>query len=210
MFFVRLISALTLASVTTLATFWLMHSMTHTSSTLQPSQQLTAIEFIRLPAADEPVSPPDKPPEPLPPVEQLPELELLSTEPAPVSISNMPLQGLAIPALASKIDVMGTPYLGGKPAALPAQQGLRIIKRIPPVYPARALLRKTEGWVKLQLLIDTAGEVSDARVLESHPAGIFDAAALKAVRRWRFQPPTVIDDSSAVRLTQKIEFSVAH
>lgn len=207
MFPVRLPAALTLASVTTLATFWLMHSMTHTSSTMQPSRSLTAIQFIRLPAAEAPAPPPDRQPQTLPPAEPLPELEPFSAEPAPLSISNMPLQGLAIPAVASRLDVIGQPYLGAEPAPLPAQQGLRILKRFPPVYPARALIRKTEGWVKLQLLIDSAGDVADAQVLEAQPAGVFDAAALKAVRRWRFQPPS--NDSSAVRVTQKIEFSLA-
>jgi len=168
----------------------LMQRMTDVTPAIGQSQRLTSINFIRLRPEPEAPPPADHIEKPLHPLESLPEVELLFAEPPPLSLSRMPLQGLAIPALAATHDVIGTPYLGGKlPPRLPIETGLQILRRSPPVYPARALVRKTEGWVKLQLIIDATGKVADARVLDAKPSGVFDAAALKAVRRWRFQAP---------------------
>ena len=45
---------------------------------------------------------------------------------------------------------------------------------------------KVEGAVVLELLIDAAGRIARARVVQSVPA--LDAAALEAVRKWVFSP----------------------
>ena len=37
--------------------------------------------------------------------------------------------------------------------------------------------------------VNVDGEVVAARVISSEPAGVFDQAALDAVRSWRFNPP---------------------
>lgn len=60
--------------------------------------------------------------------------------------------------------------------------------RINPDYPARALSRGIEGWVKVQFTITPSGTVADAVVLDSDPKGIFDDAALKAISRWKYNP----------------------
>jgi protein TonB len=57
--------------------------------------------------------------------------------------------------------------------------------RPPPDYPPRA---NTEGWVKVQFSITLTGSVRDAFVVEGSPQGVFDAAALKAIARWRYTP----------------------
>jgi protein TonB len=126
-----------------------------------------------------------------------------------IRVPGIRLPGLEIPAMAALQDVMGTPYLGAAPASEPSGGGgLRILNRIPPLYPARALLRRTEGWVRLQLTIDADGLVEDARVLDANPEGVFEKAALKAVRRWRFEPPSRGEGQAPVQVTQKIEFNL--
>jgi protein TonB len=105
-------------------------------------------------------------------------------------------------------DSIGTPYLGAEPLTEPSDGGLRILNRIPPLYPARALLRRTEGWVRLQLTIDADGLVADARVLDASPEGVFDQAAIKAVRRWRFEPSARGGRNASLQVTQKIEFKL--
>ncbi len=55
-----------------------------------------------------------------------------------------------------------------------------------PEYPASARRRGIEGQVVIDVATDATGAVSDASVLQSEPAGVFDAAALRAVRRWRY------------------------
>ena len=46
----------------------------------------------------------------------------------------------------------------------------------------------TQGWVVVRYDISRDGRVMNARVDESEPTGIFDEAALKAVRSWRYNP----------------------
>ena len=55
-------------------------------------------------------------------------------------------------------------------------------------YPERALASGVSGSVTLRLLIDHAGILRDASVMNSHPAGVFENAALEAVRALRFRP----------------------
>ena len=56
------------------------------------------------------------------------------------------------------------------------------------VYPERALAEGTRGAVTLRLLIDFEGTLRDASVLDARPAGVFENAALDAVRSLRFRP----------------------
>jgi periplasmic protein TonB len=62
------------------------------------------------------------------------------------------------------------------------------IVRIAPDYPPYELLHQTEGWVKVQFSIAPSGAVRDAFVVESSPKDVFDASALKAIGRWRYNP----------------------
>src|SRR3954468_5303468 len=57
--------------------------------------------------------------------------------------------------------------------------------RVPPDYPPGL---NAEGWVKVQYSISETGSVRDAFVVDSSPKGVFDAAALKAIARWRYAP----------------------
>ena len=56
------------------------------------------------------------------------------------------------------------------------------------VYPAHARANNVEGRVVVGYDITAAGTVANAVVVESEPPGVFDAAALDAVRSWRFRP----------------------
>jgi len=82
----------------------------------------------------------------------------------------------------------------------------RVIKSLPPMFPAEAKRRKASGWVDLKLQIDATGRVTDAAVIASKPGRIFDAEAKRAVMRWQFSPKMV--DSTAVESTvnQRITF----
>jgi periplasmic protein TonB len=55
-----------------------------------------------------------------------------------------------------------------------------------PIYPQEAFVRKVEGTVLLEIVIDETGRVSRARVLASVP--LLDEAALATVRTWLFLP----------------------
>ncbi len=70
------------------------------------------------------------------------------------------------------------------PKIIPA----KIISRSPPRYPSRALKAGTEGWVKVRFGITKEGIPVNIEVLESTPSDIFDDAAVKSVKKWRFSP----------------------
>lgn len=79
------------------------------------------------------------------------------------------------------------------PAALPATTAKaspampRLLADASPRYPLPALNRKIEGSVEISFTILPDGRVGAPRLVSSEPAGVFDAAALAAVARLRFE-----------------------
>jgi TonB family protein len=63
---------------------------------------------------------------------------------------------------------------------------LKVRRYVEPKYPRNALIRRVAGWVEVAFTVDTSGRTRDVRVLKSDPPGIFEDAALSAVKRWRF------------------------
>ncbi len=72
---------------------------------------------------------------------------------------------------------------------------LRAVSTPAPRYPADALRAGTAGEVLMEITVGTDGSVTNARVLRSQPARIFDREAMNAVRRWKYEPiaaPTTV------------------
>lgn len=75
------------------------------------------------------------------------------------------------------------------PAATPsASVVLRALSTPPPKFPPEALRAGQSGEVQIEFIVGIDGSVTAARVVRSNPARVFDREAVKAVRRWRFQP----------------------
>jgi protein TonB len=62
----------------------------------------------------------------------------------------------------------------------------KLIKTVRPQYPQEAFVKKVEGDVLVEILIDATGRVVRARVLQSIPQ--LDAAAIQTVYQWQFSP----------------------
>lgn len=71
--------------------------------------------------------------------------------------------------------------------------------KVRPMYPRRARARGQEGYVLVEFTIGVNGHVKDAVVISSSPKGVFDEAALKAVRDFRYRPRSV--DGETVEVT---------
>lgn len=84
------------------------------------------------------------------------------------------------------------------------------IVRVLPRYPSRALSRGIEGWVLMEFAIDELGLAVNPVVIESEPPGIFDRAALSAVKRWKYRP-MIEDGRPRMRpgVRQLISFEIA-
>lgn len=75
---------------------------------------------------------------------------------------------------------------------------------VPPVLPEQAARAGIRGVVILEVTIDVDGTVKDARVLRSLP--MLDAAALDAVRQWRYEPTTIEGKAVPVVMTVSVSF----
>ncbi|MCO4745732.1 MAG: energy transducer TonB [Proteobacteria bacterium] len=76
-------------------------------------------------------------------------------------------------------------------------------------YPSRARAKGVEGFVTLSMVVGPDGHVSDVRVLEAQPAGVFDDAALTTVKAWQFAPATYEGRPVPIRVTQTIRFELS-
>jgi protein TonB len=84
---------------------------------------------------------------------------------------------------------------GGRSAAsatglTPAQlaQNLKRLKYVPPEFPSKALSQRVSGSVTIEYIVDTNGDPRDVRVVEATPPGVFDHAAITAVKHWHYEP----------------------
>jgi TonB family protein len=90
----------------------------------------------------------------------------------------------------------------------PASQ-LKLLKSVEPVYPNKAALGRTEGWVELDFTVSETGQVQDVVVHAASIPGVFDAAAIKAVSQWRYQPVLRDRKPVAVRTELRIRFALS-
>jgi protein TonB len=75
---------------------------------------------------------------------------------------------------------------GLTPAQLAAN--LKRLKYVPPEFPSKALAQRVSGTVTIEYIVDTNGDPRDVRVVEATPPGVFDHAAITAVKHWHYEP----------------------
>ncbi len=63
----------------------------------------------------------------------------------------------------------------------------RPVQQVPAKYPADMAKQKLQGVVKLEFTVDANGRVQNPKVIES-PHRSFEAAALAAIKQWKFEP----------------------
>ncbi|MGF1718928.1 energy transducer TonB [Vibrio kyushuensis] len=119
------------------------------------------------------------------------------------AMTSLPSLGLdtAIDGLA-----INTPTFSGFGAN---QQALPLY-RVEPRYPAKALKRGAEGFVIMQFTIDETGRPIDIHILEANPRRMFEREAIRALKKWKYQPK-VIDGKSIAQTDQtvRLEFKLA-
>ncbi len=122
---------------------------------------------------------------------KLPEKEEPEEPPPPpdlsLSRSDRPDQVLQEMAFAVGIEVdVGGPNMG----IAASDADIVPIVRVNPQYPPRAADRGIEGWVVVEFTISAAGTVKDPFVIDAKPSSIFNRAALRAFRKWKYNPKT--------------------
>lgn len=96
--------------------------------------------------------------------------------PAPAAAKSQPTSG---PVMAEAQNALG---------AETADSEATPIHNIPPVYPPQARRKGREGTVLLQVEVTVDGQVKALQVADSSGYDSLDAAALDAVRQWKFHP----------------------
>lgn len=85
----------------------------------------------------------------------------------------------------------------------------RPLVRVEPQYPAAAARDGVSGWVQLSFSIDATGAVTDVVVLDAEPKRIFEQAAIRALKRWKYQPS--LENGKAYKttgLTVQLDFNL--
>lgn len=83
----------------------------------------------------------------------------------------------------------------------------KVLTRSEMEYPSNAAKEGLHGYVVVNLLIDTDGNVEMVKVLESQPSGVFDAAATRGVKDWKFTPGKNKGKPVKLWAKQKIKFN---
>jgi protein TonB len=83
----------------------------------------------------------------------------------------------------------------------------KLILNVPPVYPPLAVSARVQGSLLVEAEVGPDGRVVAARVLRGMP--LLDAAALEAVRQWRYQPLLLNGEPTGFILSVTVVFRLA-
>lgn len=105
-----------------------------------------------------------------------------------------------------------------KPEPKPVQQappkpagptrGAQLISSEPAVPPRLAVKRKRSGYVVVEFTVTTTGAVTNAHVVDAQPSHVFDRAAIKAIKQYRFKPALKDGVPVSVPIQQRINFNL--
>lgn len=170
-----------------------------------PPDDRAAVAFSTPP----PPKPPPKRPKPKPKKKERPRR---APPPTPSLATGLAGLDFGLPGLSGALDDATDALLGDVGDVVMTEDAVdaapRPLERVPADYPVRARAKNVTGHVTLSLLVEADGTVDDLKVLESQPPGVFDEAAMAAVRQWRFTPATYEGRPVSVRARQTLRFEL--
>jgi protein TonB len=177
----RIAIAVGFGIVTAFALFWVMQALIGVSGELDEAGRTLSVDFVRL---RKDTTPPPKKREP--PKREKPQ----QTPPPPqMNMAKAMNPGDAVGDIVPMVDT------GAQLAEATAMSGgggsdsdVVPLVRVDPEYPPRAKQQKIEGYVELEFTISPVGTIKDPFVIGADPPFVFDRAALRAIRRWRYNP----------------------
>ncbi|MCF7971574.1 MAG: TonB family protein [Methylococcaceae bacterium] len=215
---IRIALSLFSGIVIALALFWWMQYMVmNNQQSLKKTDNLHVTEFVRLKQESQIQTKerhvPDKPKPKERPAQ--PKMQAYTAQVSKVSAPDMDMPNLDIPLQTR--DFSGSILsgqnikmsAGTSAAAIAISTNVIPLVRIPPEYPRRAANRRIEGWVKVEFTITAEGTVEDAVVINAEPSSVFDNAALKAIKRWKFKPLIIAGQAQKQRAAQTLEFKLS-
>jgi len=175
-----------------LAAFSLIPQLDITAS----KTQIDELEVIEIPPEIEIPPPPKEISRPKIPVETLDEdvEEEETIEDTSLDIDNLP-------------DAPPPPPPGGGDFFV-FDKAPKIKRFVKPEYPSLARTAGIEGVVVVKITVDEKGRVIAASILKSVAEGIFDSAALDAVKRWTFEPAEQSGNKVKATITVPLDFGL--
>ena len=163
------------------------------------------------PVSFEVKAPPPKPrserPQP-----QRPQPRKAPAPPAPMLSAGLPGLSFGLPQQGGGMSAVDDALLGDRGAAIMTADSVdappRLSQGAEVVYPPRARAKGVTGSVTLSLVVEADGSVGAIEILDATPPGVFEDAAVAAVRRWRFEPGSYEGRAVAVRARQTLRFDL--
>jgi len=181
--------AVALGVVTAFGLFWVMQALIGVSGELKEAGGRLAVDFVRLRRDNAPEMKKREPPKREKPEQAPPPPEMNMAK----AMNPGDAVGEIIPIADTGMELEKATSLGTGGGS---DRDIVPLVRVDPEYPPRAKQQGIEGWVELEFTISPVGTVQDAVVIASKPSYVFDRAALRAVRKWRYNPKT--EDGVAV------------
>jgi protein TonB len=171
------------------------------------STEVTKIEVVHV-ERQKPKTKPDTPPPPPPPQAKAPPPPSIAALGGGLGGISMALPGLDLGSMnAGAASLLG----GGEDVVHTSDtvdEAPKPSRQEPMTYPPRLRQKGVEGYVLMSLLVDANGSVTQAKVLESKPAGVFDDVALEGVRAWSFTPGRYKGEAVQTWVEQRIAFEL--
>jgi len=181
--------AVAIGLLNTLGLFWVMQALIGVSGELKEARPSPRVEFVRLRRDTTPEMKKREPPRREKPEQQPPPPEMNLAK----NIKPGEAVGEIVPMVDTSVELEKATGLG----AGGGDRDVVPLVRVDPEYPPTAKQRRIEGWVDIEFTIGPAGTVENPKVIGANPAGVFERSALRAVRRWRYNPK--IEDGVAVK-----------
>jgi len=89
-----------------------------------------------------------------------------------------------------------------------AESSLTRTRYVAPDFPRAAREKGITGWVDVQFMVRTDGSVGDANIVGAQPVGVFEQAALDAVRRWHYRPVLQAGQVVSQRTRVRVRFAM--
>lgn len=158
--------------------------------------------------------------QPKPPAAKKPRPKRARPKPKRATTAPLPSLGVAIsgvsfglPGLDGALAGVGSALLGDVKDVVMTEDSVDeapvLMTRTRAPYPSRARSKGVEGFVTVSMLVGADGRVSDVRVLDAEPAGVFDETALSTVKAWQFTPAHYEGRPVSLRVTQTIRFELS-
>lgn len=170
-------------------------------------RQVAVVEAPPTPEIEE-EQPPEEPPEPEEQPEMQPNDQPLSLDSLDSLLNPGAGDGGGAQIFSDALAKAVSDQAGSMMASMGSEQQPRCVYQPSPKYPAALVKKGIAGVVKVELIVDANGRVTNPRVVSSPHPDLKDAA-LAAVKQWRYEPGTRDGSTCPFKIRVPISFGSA-